>query len=101
MKKRYVIWSPRATSELNHITHYYKTRNGNAIYIRSIQRKIKENLRLAVRYPHLFQATSNPDVRSFPCEYFRVFYRIYDTYVLVEAVFDMRQDPNKMPFEMS
>ena len=39
-----------------------------------------------------------PDVRVFHCDYFLIYYKIKEEYIEVEAVFDTRQDPEKLPY---
>ena len=38
------------------------------------------------------------DVRVFHCDYISVYYRIAETGILVETVYDTRQDPEKLPY---
>ena len=59
---------------------------------------MRDSLRLAARYPYMYPATSIQETRAFVCEYFKVFYSVCDRYLLVEAVFDTRQDPSKLPY---
>ena len=53
---------------------------------------------LQFRYPYMYPATSVQETRAFVCEYFKVFYSVYDRYILVESVFDTRQNPSKLPY---
>lgn len=55
-------------------------------------------LKLVAKYPYMYKATSIPNVRVFHCDYFKVYYRVLEEQILVEAVFDTRQDPGKAPF---
>jgi plasmid stabilization system protein ParE len=80
------------------MTTYYTIRNGNSKYIKHIEREIKSRLKLIAHYPRMYQETSRLGVRAFSCDYFKIFYRIYTDYILVEAIFDTRQDPDKSPF---
>ena len=38
------------------------------------------------------------DLRVFHCDYISVYYRIAETGILVETVYDTRQDPEKLPY---
>ncbi|WP_291592849.1 type II toxin-antitoxin system RelE/ParE family toxin [Bacteroides sp.] len=93
-----IVWTETATIILQQILTFYRVRNGNSQYSRSIYRMINDVLKLVTKYPYMYKATSVPNVRVFHCEYFRVYYRVLDEYILVEAVFDTRQDPGKAPF---
>ena len=46
----------------------------------------------------MYKATYLPNIRVFHCDYFKVYYRVLEKQILVEAVFDTRQDPDKAPF---
>ena len=50
------------------------------------------------RYSYMYPATSVQETRAFVCEYFKVFYSVYDRYILVESVFDTRQNPSRLPY---
>ncbi|MBS6237151.1 MAG: type II toxin-antitoxin system RelE/ParE family toxin [Bacteroides sp.] len=99
MVKLKVVWSPTAVDQLQQIILFYNTRNNNTKYSQYIVRIIKESLKLISCFPYMYRATSLPTTRCFPCEYFRVYYSIYSEHILVEAVFDTRQDPEKIPFQ--
>lgn len=93
-----IVWTETATIILQQILTFYRVRNGNSQYSRFIYRMINDVLKLVAKYPYMYKATSVPNVRVFHCDYFRVYYRVLDEYILVEAVFDTRQDPGKAPF---
>jgi plasmid stabilization system protein ParE len=98
MARLKIIWSPEAESNLANIFNYYNTRNGNKKYSNYVNRKIIENLRIISRYPGIFPLVVGANTRSFPCEHFRIFYSIHAEHLLVEAIFDTRQDPQKSPY---
>ena len=63
--------------------------------------EFRESLRLAAKFPMMYRAVDAEeicDVRVFHCEYISVYYRILETEILVETVFDTRQDPAKLPY---
>jgi len=59
---------------------------------------MKNSLRLAARYPYMYPASSIHETRVFVCEYFKVFYSINKEHLLVETLYDTRQDPEKLPY---
>jgi plasmid stabilization system protein ParE len=93
-----IVWFPAAKQKQKEIAAYYTRRNGNSKYSRYIENQIKERLLLATHYPYMYPAATSEEIRYFTCEYFKVYYRIYPTYILVEAIFDTRQHPDKAPF---
>ena len=93
-----IVWTEPATIVLRQILTFYYVRNGNSKYSRSIYTMINDVLKLVAKYPYMYKATSIPNVRVFHCDYFKVYYRVLEEQILVEAVFDTRQDPGKAPF---
>ena len=93
-----IVWSKEAQECFQQIALFYYRRMGNAKYSNRLYRMMRDSLRLAARYPYMYPATSVKETRVFVCEYFKVFYSIYDGHILVETVFDTRQDPEKLPY---
>ena len=93
-----IIWSETATLSLHEMFTFYNTRNGSTIYSRKIYQQIKEILSIVAVNPYVYRATSMPDVRVFHCDNFKLFYRVAESVIYVEAVCDARQNPEKDPF---
>lgn len=98
MAKLKIIWSKEAKEKFQQIALFYYQRTGNSKYGTRLYRMMHDSLKLAARYPYMYPATSIQKTRVFVCEYFKVFYSICDGFVLVETVFDTRQDPTKLPY---
>ena len=98
MARLKIVWTETATIVLRRILTFYRVRNRNSKYSRSIYTMINDVLKLVAKYPYIYKATSVPNIRVFHCDYFKVYYRVLEEYILVEAIFDTRQDPDKAPF---
>lgn len=98
MAKLKIVWTETATIVFQQILTFYNVRNGNTQYSRSIYTMVRDVLQLVAKYPYMYKATSVPNIRVFHCDYFKVYYRVLEKQILVEAVFDTRQDPDKAPF---
>ncbi len=98
MAKLKIIWTPEAIGQLQLIFKFYNVRNGSSTYSKSLHRIIKDTLRLVASYPYMYPKTSYHEKRYFSCEYFKVFYSVHAQMIVVEAIFDTRQDPEKNPF---
>ena len=98
MARLKVIWSKEAQENFQQIASFYYRCMGNAKYSNRLYRMMRDSLRLAARYPYMYPAASVKETRVFVCEYFKVFYSACDGHILVEAVFDTRQDPKKLPY---
>lgn len=101
MAKLKVRWTETAITEFGRMLTFYNVRNGNSKYSRSIIRMVHESLKLVSKFPLMYRAVDAreiQDVRVFHCDYFLIYYRILDTEILVEGVFDTRQDPATLPY---
>ena len=101
MAKLKVRWTETAITEFGRMLTFYNARNGNSKYSRSIVRMVHESLKLVSKFPLMYRAVDAQeirDVRVFHCDYFLIYYRILDTEILVEGVFDTRQDPATLPY---
>lgn len=101
MAKLKVRWTESAITEFGKMLTYYNVRNGNSKYSRSIIKMVRESLKLVAKFPLMYRSVDTKeirDVRVFHCDYFLIYYRILKTEILVEGVFDTRQDPATLPY---
>ena len=101
MAKLKVRWTDTAITEFGKMLTFYNVRNGNAKYSRSIVKMVRESLKLVAKFPFMYRAVNAKEiqnVRVFHCDYFLIYYRILETEILVEGVFDTRQNPAKLPY---
>ena len=101
MAKLKVRWTNAAITEFSRMLTYYDIRNGNTKYSRSIIRMVRESLKLVAKFPMMYRSVDAKEIRNvrvFHCDYFLIHYRILETEILVEGVFDTRQDPEKLPY---
>lgn len=71
MARLKIVWTETATIVLRRILTFYRVRNGNSKYSRSIYTMINDVLKLVAKYPYIYKATSVPNIRVFHCDYFR------------------------------
>ena len=101
MAKLKVRWTDAAITEFGKMLTFYNVRNGNTKYSRSIVKMVRESLKLVAKFPLMYRSVDAKDIRNvrvFHCDYFLIYYRILETGILVEGVFDTRQDPEKLPY---
>ena len=101
MAKLKLRWTGTALAEFGRMLAFYNTRNGNDKYSRTIIRRVNESLKLVVKFPRMYRLVDAEEVkgiRMFHCDYFLIYYKADDSEVIVEAVFDTRQDPEKAPY---
>ncbi len=99
MAKLKIIWSHEAVNQIRYIFNFYNERNGSNKYSKTLQRMIKDSLKLIAVYPYMYPKTTYYDTRYFCCEYFKVFYSVHPRFIAIEAVFDTRQNPEKAPYQ--
>ena len=85
MAKLKIVWTETATIVFQQILTFYNVRNGNTQYSRSIYTMVRDVLQLVAKYPYMYKATSVPNIRVFHCDYFKVYYRVLEKQILVEA----------------
>ena len=95
MAKLKVVWAVEAKNTFHQIALYYNIRAGNNKYSRKLYAMIVSSSKLVARFPYMYRATSVKDTRVFVCEYFKVYYSVHPNYILLETIFDTRQDPKK------
>ena len=98
MARLKIRWTETAVAEFGKMLTFYNVRNGNTKYSRSIVKMVRESLKLVSKFPLMCRAVNAKeiqDVRVVHCDYFMIYYRITESEILVEAVFDTRQDPAK------
>ena len=94
-------WTEAALAEFGRMLTYYNVRNGNSKYSRTIVRMVNDSLKLVTKFPQMYRlvdAEEIQDIRMFHCEYSPIYYRIKDSEILVEAVFDTRRNPEDSPY---
>lgn len=65
MARLKIVWTETATIVLRRILTFYRVRNGNSKYSRSIYTMINDVLKLVAKYPYIYKATSVPNIRVF------------------------------------
>ena len=80
---------------------FYNVRNGNSRYSRTIVKMVSESLKLIAKFPQMYRTVDAEEivnVRVFHCDYFLIYYKVCETEIIVEAVFDTRQNPATFPY---
>ncbi len=80
---------------------FYNVRNGNNKYSRTIVKMVNESLKLIAKFPRMYRVVDVEEItniRMFHCDYFLVYYKVYEAEIIIEAVFDTRQAPSTLPY---
>lgn len=92
MAKFKIIWSLNAKNDLFDILKYYYHRNGNAIYSRKLNKKIKKTISLLSRNPLIGISTDVEFVRTIGQGDFQIIYEISDLIVEIHMIWDTRRN---------
>lgn len=101
MAKLKVRWSETAVAEFGRMLTFYRVRNGNGKYGRSIVRMVNESLKLIARFPRMYRlvnADEYQNIRMFHCDYFAIYYKVQENEIIVEYVSDTRRNPDDSPY---
>ena len=103
MAKLKVRWSETAVAEFGRMLTFYRVRNGNDKYGRSIVRMVNESLKLIAKFPRMYRlvnADEYQNIRMFHCDYFAIYYKVQekDNEIIVEVVSDSRRNPEDSPY---
>ena len=96
MAQRRIIWSPRSEIDLLKIMEFYKKRNGNSLYSRSIYNRIRRALLILKGFPGVGVKTDIPYVRNLILGEFNVFYKTQKNSIEIIAIWDSKQNPENL-----
>ncbi len=96
VRRRKVIWSQLASTQLREILSYWKKRNKSSTYSRKLDKQTYELTRLIGKNPKSFASTNYPNVKVAPLENYAIVYYIARTEIVIIAFRDNRQDPDKL-----
>lgn len=93
---RKVIWSVSAQMDRKKILEYWRRRNRSNTYSKKLNRLFKAAVQLIRQYPLIGRPSSEPLVRIKLVKDYLLIYELRDDAVFILAVWDNRQDPEKL-----
>ena len=97
-----IVWSDQAKNQLRSIHDYFKEVAGDKIAV-SITQRILLKPKILIRHPNMGQIEENQAVKGRGFRYlvegnYKIIYKVIqrDRNILIAAVFDTRQNPDKM-----
>lgn len=91
-----VVWTAPALAQRKAVLTYWLRRNGSAVYPTKLDQRFRSALRLIGRNPKLGRPTSFPGVRVKVVGDYLLFYRLEREVIEVLALWDARQDPERL-----
>lgn len=96
MVKRKIIWSPRAKNDLFNILYFYFQRNENKTYSIKLNVNLRKSIQLLETHPEIGFQTDIENVRNLIHGDYEIFYEIKTNLIEIIAIWDGRQDPEKL-----
>lgn len=94
-----IIWSLRAQDNRKQILEYWKVRNKSNSFSRKLNQLFKEAIELIAVYPQIGKPADQPNVRIKVVRDYLIIYEETDTQIYILAIWDSRQDPDKIPIK--
>ena len=91
-----IIWSNKAQNDLKQILHYWTVRNKSKSYSSKLHSLFQAAVELIAKHPAIGASTDFNYVRSKVVYHFQVFYKDTEDTVFILAIWDSRQDPEKL-----
>jgi toxin YoeB len=92
-----IIWSFTAQTDRKEILLYWIKRNQSKTYSRKLFRLFQEAVKLIAQHPHIGTPTEFGQVRSKVVRDYQIFYEKIEETIRILAIWDTKQDPDKLP----
>jgi len=91
-----VFWSNSALVQRNRIFEYWNRRNQSKEYSIRLNLSINSRIKTVRSYPKLGKPTNIKGYRAIVIGHYNIVYRIRNESIVIVAVFDTRQSPEKL-----
>lgn len=91
-----IIWSHRAQQNRKEIFAFWNSRNKSATYSKKLNHLFKESIKLIAEFPLIGKPTNELNTRIKIVKDYLIIYEETETQILILAVWDSRQDPDKI-----
>lgn len=93
---RKIIWTLRSQKDRISIFSYWNTRTNTKSYSRKLNKLFIEAAELVSQYPHIGRTTNRKGIRIKSIGHFAIIYRPTAEELIILAIFDTRQNPDKV-----
>jgi len=94
MVRRKIIWTVYAKDDLKEILAFYIRRNGNSVYSKKLNQRIKKTVSYLLKYKEIGRPTDLTGIRVIIEGDYQIFYENFGYRTEVLMVWDTRQDPD-------
>jgi toxin YoeB len=91
-----IVWSLKAQEDRKNILSYWRQRNGSAAYSKKLHFLFKEAINIISKFPQIGRPTDHRNVRVKVVRDYLIIYEDTEKAIYILAIWDSRQDPNKL-----
>ena len=91
-----VVWSLRAQKDRKDILHYWRLRNKSSTYSKKLNHLFKGSVKIIIDFPQIGKLTDETNTRIKIVRDYLIIYEETETQILILAIWDSRQDPEKL-----
>lgn len=95
MAEKAIVWTSRASEELNDILEFYINRNKSTSYAEQLLDLIDKNLLLVQKFPEIGRITEDQRSRILVIKEFLLIYEISDNKIVILSFWDGKQNPEQ------
>lgn len=95
---REIIWSEKAQEDRIQILKYWIKRNQSHTNSQKLFNDFNSVLNIVSHYPKIGKITSRPNSRIIVIHYYWIIYRVQPTLIIVDRIWDVRQNPRKLRY---
>jgi len=95
---RRIVWTSKADLVFSEILEFYYHRNKSKAFSRKLNIEVYLIIKLLPKYLFLRIKTDQKDIRVLIKGYFKIFYQVTTTEIIIHLVLDTRQNPEKLLF---
>lgn len=96
-----LIWSVKAKKDLKAIKSFYDNRNQSSIYSNKLLKELRVTAVLFCKYPEVAITTDFNQVKAFIILDYILFYKIFQSQILILTVWDSRRNPDALSAMLS
>lgn len=96
MAERKIVWTRTADIQFVGVLEYWVKRNKSNTYSKKLVRLVSERTKQIAENPLSCKLTDFENTRVASLGNFSIFYKIFDSGIIISAFWDNRQDPKKL-----
>ena len=94
--KREIRWTSTANQQYLNVLEYWNQRNKSTAFSIKLADLVTEHLKKISSHPFASKASKYPDTRVTSLGHYSIYYKVFDSQILLTAFWDNRRDPKKL-----